>query len=117
MTCKDCIHFTNELVADKYHRCDAYLSIGGVDGDGWTVLPENNTCKLFECEETYHDGTYHCPRCGKPVDVWGLCDECEMDLYGMRHFTPEEQEIKRKAYERDSVVLNPIDDSWESVSK
>ena len=78
MTCKDCIHFTNELVADKYHRCDAYLSIGGVEVDGWTVLPENDTCKLFECDdETYHDGTYHCPRCGKPVDVWGLCDECE----------------------------------------
>lgn len=51
MTCKNCIHFTNELVANKYHRCDAYLSIGGVDGDGWTVLPDNNACKLFECDE------------------------------------------------------------------
>lgn len=100
MTCQDCIHCTN-------NKCEV-----------WERPNPRIMCDHFVNNDgSYHDGHWHCHRCGKVVEVAGLCYECEMDLYGMRHFTPEEQEIKRKAYERDSVVLNPIDDSWESVSK
>lgn len=85
-----------------------------VHGDNFNVV---SCVNYVNNDGSYHDGHWHCHRCGKIVEVAGLCYECEMDLYGMRHFTPEEQEIMRKAYERDSVVLNPIDESWESVSK
>ena len=50
MTCKDCIHDCK-----KENICDNYA-----DRDG-----------------LYSNGTWHCPRCGKEVSAWGLCNECE----------------------------------------
>ena len=67
---------------------------------------------------SYHDGAWHCHRCGKIVEVAGLCYECEMDLYGMRPPTKEERESVNKYIDSISVETGiTIDDSWESVSK
>lgn len=90
MTCKDCIHFTDEIINDKYHLCDAYKTIGGTDRqDAWAVSSTDGGCKLFVYNDgTYSNGTWHCPRCGAIVSNAGLCDECDKAV-----------------------------DSWESVSK
>lgn len=49
MTCQDCIHYTDEIINDKYHLCDAYKTIGGTDRqDAWAVSPTDRGCKLFE---------------------------------------------------------------------
>lgn len=74
MTCQDCIHDCK-----KENICDNYA-----DRDG-----------------LYSNGTWHCPRCGKEVSAWGLCNECE------------------NVYLTHESVGNALDalDSWESVSK
>ena len=81
MTCKDCIHYKSiDAPCDKY------------------IYPEernNEPCEHYVINDgSYHNGHWHCHRCGKVVDVAGLCYECEKWL-----------------------MDNPIDDSWESVSK
>lgn len=75
MTCKDCIYYKSiGTLCDKY------------------IYPEernNEPCKHFKNNDgTYHDGSWHCPRCGAIVGSAGLCDECDKAV-----------------------------DSWESVSK
>ena len=89
MTCKDCIHY-NSINATE-GRCDKMTYLGIVD----VVNAEYKSCKEYEDKDgLYSDGTWHCPRCGKAVSEWGLCDECE-------------------------CVGNALDalNSWESVSK
>lgn len=64
MTCENCIYYHSiSTLCDKY------------------IYPEerqNRVCSMF----TYNDGTYynkiwHCPKCGNPVEKWGLCDICK----------------------------------------
>ena len=81
MTCQDCIHYKSiGTLCDKY------------------IYPEernNEPCEHYVINDgSYHDGHWHCHRCGKIVEVAGLCYECEKWL-----------------------MDNPIDESWESVSK
>lgn len=81
MTCQDCIHYKSiGTLCDKY------------------IYPEqrnNEPCDFFiNNDGTYENGSWHCPRCGKIVEVAGLCYECDKWL-----------------------MDNPIDDSWESISK
>ena len=81
MTCQDCIHYKSiGTLCDKY------------------IYPEqrnNEPCDHFDNNDgSYYDGHWHCHRCGKIVEVAGLCYECEKWL-----------------------MDNPIDESWESVSK
>jgi len=80
MTCKDCIHL-------QQNTCDHYGI--EVDADAYRICAD-----MVSKDGTYHNGTDHCPKCGKPVSEWGLCDECE-------------------------CVGNALDalDSWESISK
>ena len=92
MTCQDCIHISSKQAgkADNFplYKCNK---------TSFFVKKIATPCKFFMYNDgSYHDGHWHCHRCGKIVEVVGLCCECEMDLYGMRHFTLEEQEIKRK---------------------
>lgn len=63
MTCKDCIHL-------KQNTCD-YYGIE-VDADAYRICAD-----MVSKDGTYHNGTDHCPKCGKPVPQWGLCDECD----------------------------------------
>lgn len=63
MTCKDCIHL-------KQNTCDHYNI--EVDADAYRICAE-----MVSKDGTYHNGTDHCPKCGKPVPQWGLCDECD----------------------------------------
>ena len=52
MKCKDCIHFTDEIINDKYYLCDAYKTIGGIDKqDAWAVSSNDGGCKLFEVKD------------------------------------------------------------------
>ena len=74
MTCKDCIHL-------QQNTCDHYNI--EVDADAYRICAD-----MVSKDGTYYNGTDHCPKCGKPVPQWGLCDECDR-LY----------------------------DSWESISK
>jgi hypothetical protein len=76
MTCKDCIH-----LQPNTEHCNEY----DIEVD---VKPYRICAEMVSKDGTYHNGTDHCPKCGKPVPQWGLCDECDR-LY----------------------------DSWESVSK
>ena len=77
MTCQDCIHCTN-------NKCEV-----------WEIPNPRIMCDYFDYNDgSYHDGHWHCHRCGKIVEVAGLCYDCEKWLSD-----------------------NPIDDSWESVSK
>jgi ubiquitin C-terminal hydrolase len=72
MTCKDCIHY-NSINATE-GRCDKMTYLGIVD----VVNAEYKSCKEYEDKDgLYSDGTWHCPRCGKAVSEWGLCDECD----------------------------------------
>ena len=101
MTCQDCIHCTN-------NKCEV-----------WERPNPRIMCDHFDNNDgSYHDGHWHCHRCGKVVEVAGLCYECEMDLYGMRPPTKEERESVNKYIDSISVETGiTIDDSWESVSK
>ena len=76
MTCKDCIYFTTEHLKPEWvgaNRCDKHTA----DGYQEYVSEDSEVCEDFEDKEgTYHNGTEHCPRCGRPVPKWGLCDEC-----------------------------------------
>lgn len=77
MTCQDCIHYTN-------NKCEV-----------WERPNPRIMCDHFDNNDgSYYDGHWHCHRCGKVVEVAGLCYECEKWLSD-----------------------NPIDESWESVSK
>ena len=77
MTCQDCIHYTN-------NKCEV-----------WERPNPRIMCDHFDNNDgSYHDGAWHCHRCGKIVEVAGLCYECEKWLSD-----------------------NPIDESWESISK
>lgn len=62
-----------------------------VHGDNFNVV---SCVNYVNNDGSYHDGHWHCHRCGKVVEVAGLCYECEKWL-----------------------MDNPIDDSWESISK
>ena len=89
MTCKDCTYFNStEHLKPEWigsNRCDKHTT----DGYQEYVGKDSEICADFTSKDgTYHNGTDHCPKCGKPVSEWGLCDECDR-LY----------------------------DSWESVSK
>ena len=90
MTCQDCIHFTNNTIGEL-HRCDyehEHIALMHVKGD-------KEICDHFDNNDgSYHDGAWHCHRCGKIVEVAGLCYECEKWLSD-----------------------NPIDESWDEVSK
>ena len=76
MTCKDCIHYDNKIQEKtgivEYHLCTE-------KEPKWKFVKNTDKpCKQFVSKDgTYHDGTYHCPKCGKAVDKWGLCNECE----------------------------------------
>lgn len=78
MTCKDCIYF-NSTEHPKpewtgYNRCDKHQANGYQEYVG----KDSEVCKDFEDKDgLYSDGTWHCPRCGKAVSEWGLCDECD----------------------------------------
>jgi len=76
MTCKDCIYYDNTIIdfvgnSDiEYHVCK--------HGDYWKAVKNTDKpCKHFKNNDgTYDNGSWHCPRCGRPVPKWGLCDEC-----------------------------------------
>ncbi len=96
MKCNDCIHYNS--ISDTEGRCLKMTYSGIID----IVDADSKVCP--ECvskDGTYHNGTEHCPRCGKAVSEWGLCDECE------------------NVYLTHESVGNALDalDSWESVSK
>lgn len=77
MTCQGCIHDTN-------NKCEV-----------WEIPNPRIICDHFDNNDgSYHDGHWHCHRCGKIIEVAGLCYECDKWLSD-----------------------NPIDESWESVSK
>ena len=77
MTCQDCIHCTN-------NKCEV-----------WERPNPRIMCDHFDNNDgSFYDGHWHCHRCGKIVEVAGLCYECDKWL-----------------------MDNPIDESWESVSK
>ena len=95
MTCQDCKYFNpNIRIKPEWVNqglCEKRLT------NGYAEYPsfDCEICDMFEDKDgTYHDGTEHCPRCGKAVSEWGLCNECE-------------------------CVGNALDalNSWESVSK
>lgn len=83
MTCKDCIH-----LQPNTEHCNEY----DIEVD---VNPYRICAEMVSKDGTYHNGTDHCPKCGKPVPQWGLCDECE-----------HEEETQARIWA-----------SWESVSK
>ena len=90
MTCKDCIHYQKE---NEY--CDSF-DANVRKGDGYD-------CPNYaDRDGLYSNGTWHCPRCGKPVDVWGLCNECE-EVY-LTHNSVEN-------------ALDALDSCWDEVSK
>lgn len=84
MTCKDCRYFNKDehpsfslsvpLKAEiKYGYCEKRVA----DGYKEYPSPDCEICDMFEdTDGTYHNGTYHCGRCGRPTNAWGLCDEC-----------------------------------------
>ena len=85
MTCKDCNYY--KPINDNEGKCNS--PIDAYYGFDTTVVGDLGKCEYFVSKDgTYHNGTEHCPRCGRPVPKWGLCDECSR-----------------------------IYDSWESVSK
>ena len=104
MTCKDCKYY--KPINDKEGKCnspmDAYY------GFDTTVVGDLGKCDYFISKDgTYHNGTEHCPRCGKAVDKWGLCGECE-SLYKRRGF----------GYSTNvSASEIRLNDSWEGVNK
>lgn len=75
ITCEDCKYYGKEVnIDDKtYHLCTD-------SGDLMTAEEEDDMfamCGRFENNDgTYHHGTEHCGRCGRPTNAWGLCDEC-----------------------------------------
>lgn len=75
MTCKDCIHLTDEKNT-QFPDMENLQKCIVAKVDVW-VEPSCEPCELFVSKDgTYHNGTEHCPRCGRPVPKWGLCDEC-----------------------------------------
>lgn len=104
MTCQDCIHYTDEIINDKYHLCDAYLSIGGSDRqDAWCVPSDQNACKLFvNRKSACDDCIYTYPDC--PDGEYDKEDDEVLDL--------TQCSIKWCAYQ-----TTKVDESWESVSK
>lgn len=108
MTCKDCIHFGKEMnIDDKtYHLCtdSGDLILEGEEDEDCEM------CLFFQNNDgTYHNGTWHCPRCGKEVSVWGLCGKCEQ-VYSI----PKGGQVKPHMLQG---WVYEEDDSWESVSK
>ena len=94
-TCKNCIHFNKDIHPKPewigYNKCEKHTA----DGFQEYVGKDAEICEDYEDKDgLYSNGTWHCPRCGKAVSEWGLCNECE-------------------------CVGNALDalDSWESVSK
>ena len=76
MTCKDCKHFTEEhntqyTDLERFHLCNASKTPFWVEGD--CEICDN----YADRDGLYSNGTWHCPRCGKEVSAWGLCNECE----------------------------------------
>ena len=95
MTCQDCKYFNStEHIKPEWigsNKCDKHTT----DGYQEYVGKDSEVCEDFVSKDgTYHDSTEHCPKCGKAVSEWGLCNECE-------------------------CVGNALDalNSWESVSK
>ena len=77
MTCKDCAYFNStEHLKPEWigsNRCDKHTA----DGYQEYVGEDSEVCEDFVSKDgTYHNGTDHCPKCGKPVPQCGLCDEC-----------------------------------------
>lgn len=107
MTCKNCIHFTDECNTqyadlERFHLCDASKT------PLW-VEPTSDICKSFDYNPgSYHDGQWHCDRCGKPIPQYGLCDECDKWL---EHAVIGAKQVHAEA------VKHIHYDSWESVSK
>lgn len=74
--CKDCIYYDHIVQATtgafEYHICTKNMP-------RWAFVRNNdNACDEYDNNDgSYHDNTWHCLRCGKPVNEWGLCEKCE----------------------------------------
>lgn len=124
MTCKDCIHYDNKIQETvgrvEFHICsfpDKLIE--------WKWVKNiDKPCDEFVSKDgTFYEGTEHCPKCGKPVDKWGLCNECEcvgnaLDaLDKMRDATSEELEgISNYIRSISKPTGYSFYDSWESVT-
>lgn len=95
MTCKDCKYFNKDIHLKPEwtgsNKCEKHAA----DGFQEYVGKDAEICEDYEDKGgLYSNGTWHCPKCGKAVIEWGLCNECE-------------------------CVGNALDalNSWESISK
>ena len=108
MTCKDCIHHHDYSIGNK-NICDRY--------DGYCFVKDSENpvevCKDFiNNDGTYENGSWHCPKCGKPVSEWGLCDECDsFELSADYGYDNARFNAYCKSYD------DAIKQIWESVSK
>ena len=115
MTCQDCIHISTKQVG-KFD----YFPIYACNKTSFYVKGIAPPCKYFTYNDgTYHNGSWHCPRCGVPVSKWGLCMDCEIF-----YVTPERRTVPVNLkidniikHEFDFSGIEEIEDSWEDESK
>lgn len=104
MTCKDCIHL-------QQNTCEHYNI--EVDADAYRICAE-----MVSKDGTFHDNTEHCPKCGKPVSEWGLCDDCRKMYEDMRCINDEECKAWDLLMAKNSIcIITDECNSWESISK
>lgn len=99
--CDDCIYTYPDCPEGEYDKeLNEVLDLTQC-GIAWCAYRVLN-------DGSYYDGSWHCHRCGKIVDVGGLCPECETKLSVFdkpRGFTIKSDDANIR-------YLDRTDDSW-----